>query len=264
MRNIRILVADNHEIVRLGVRSILSFNPAWEVCGEAADAQELLGEVAQLSPDIVITELAISGSNGLNAIREILRRVPDQKILVLTYCDSELLAHHAIEAGVRGLLLKSDAAVELCAAIHALATGALYFTRRVSGMLLQGFRWITRPKSEYVRCCWILTGREEEMLKAVAYGLSNRKISETFGLTKKTVESHRVKIMRKLDLHSVSDVVLYALRNNLLSIDNREIGVYSAATRSLNTAGRNKIAPREEDDDRQGYAVPAASSVGAA
>jgi DNA-binding NarL/FixJ family response regulator len=264
MKKFRILVADSHEIARVGVRSIVSSHPRWEVCGEAADANELIGGVSNLTPDIVIMEPAMHGLDGLNAVREILQRVPDQKILAFTYCDSEVLARQALEAGVRGLLLKSDAATELRAAIEALMKGAVYFTRRISEMLLQGFRQVSGHTSQYARSCLTLTVREKEVLRAIAGGLSNRRISVLFGLTRKTVETHRSNIMRKLDLHSIADMVLYAVRNNILSVDDREIEVYSADGRTLNVAGRNSTDRLEEDTQREQHEAPGARSVAAA
>lgn len=245
MPQVRILLADNHEIVRLGVRSLLSSQPRWEVCGEATNGQELIREVNKLSPDIVITELALRGLNGVSAAREILRRQPGQKILALTYCDSEVVAQQALEAGVRGLLLKSDAAVELAAAVEALTKGALYFTRRVSEMLLKGVLRKNACPSADIRHRTSLTAREKQILRAIAYGMSNRKISEAFGLTVRTVDSHRSNLMRKLDLHSVAEVVLYAVRNNMLFIENRDLAFHtrgpSSVDRSTNDCHNQEI-----------------------
>ena len=260
MQTFRILVADNHEIARLGVRAVLSSHPEWEICGEAANGEELITEVEKARPDIVVTELAMRDAKGRNAVREILRRIPDQKILALTYCDSENLAQQALEAGVRGLLWKSDPAVELRAAIEAISHGALYFTRRISEMLLQRFRQVSGPNSKRARYGSRLTTREKEILRAIACGQSNRKISEALGLTPKTVESHRTNIMRKLDLHSVSEVVLYALRNNVLMMDNHEQELFSVHRAALES-GPNTIDSGKEHNDKADYAVVAASSA---
>lgn len=237
MQNFRILVADDHEIVRLGVRSILSSQPELQVCGEASNAEELIVQAEKLRPDILITEIAAQRLNGLHAVRKILRILPDQKILALTACDSEALAQRALEAGIRGLLLKSDAAIELRAALEALIKGAMYLTRRVSEILLQGFLRQNGSSLSDVRQCMSLTAREKDIVKAIARGMSSRTISKHLGLTIKTVESHRINMMRKLDLHSVAEVVLYAVRNDMLSVDRHSFDL-SAYCRAL-SKGRN-------------------------
>lgn len=226
MERVRILIADNHEIVRMGLRSVLESQTGYEVCGEAASGQELIGQVKMLSPDVVITELSMRGLDGLNAAREILRHTPHQKILVLTRCNSEALAREALQAGIRGLLLKSDALIEVLAAVPALVSGRLYFTPRISEMLLQGYLRKNESPAADIRYAGLLTARENEIVKAIACGMTNRELSQVLAIAIKTIETHRCNIMRKLDLHSAAELVLYALRNNLAPFNNRSIEVF--------------------------------------
>ena len=219
MQRVRILIADNHEIVRMGLQSALESRAGYGVCGDAASGPELIDAEKKLSPDLVITELTARGLDGLHAAREILHRTPDRKILALTRCDSEMLAREALQIGVRGLLLKSDALMEVLAAVPAILNGRLYFTRRISEMLLQGY--LRRDEScAHSRYAGLLTPRENEILKAIASGMTNRAISKLLAISPSTIETHRGNIMRKLDLHSVPQLLLYALRNNLVPMDN--------------------------------------------
>jgi DNA-binding NarL/FixJ family response regulator len=215
MRCVRILVADNHEIERLGIRSILDTHPGHEVCGEAGDSQQLIKKVEELKPDLVLAELVMLGLN--DAVKEIFHRVPEQKILGLTRCESEALAETALRLGVRGILLKSDPSSDLTAAVRTVTDGGLYLTRQVSEMLLEGFLRGNCSHGD-VRYSKLLTPRESEVVKAIACGMSNRQMSHAFDVAVKTIESHRSGIMRKLHLHSTAELVLYALRNAMLPV----------------------------------------------
>jgi DNA-binding NarL/FixJ family response regulator len=219
MQRVRIVVADNHEIVRIGLRSVLESQPGYEVCGDAASGEELVEKEKRLSPDIVIMELSLRGLSGLNAAREILHCTPHQKILALTRCSSETLAQDALQVGIRGLLLKSDALVEVLAALPAIVKGRLYFTRRISEMLLQGYLRRDESCATDGTYSGLLTPRENEIVKAIACGMTNGTISKILGISSSTVETHRCNIMRKLDLHSVTGLLLYAVRNRLLSVE---------------------------------------------
>jgi DNA-binding NarL/FixJ family response regulator len=216
MQGVRVLVADNHEIARLGVRSILNCQSGYELCGEAGDGSQLLEAVETLKPDVVITELVMRGRNILSVLRELFSRAPNQRVLALTYCESERLAEEALRIGVRGILLKSDVG-ELRAAVTAITNGGVYFTRRMTKMLLNGFLRREGSPAVDVRYSRILTTRENEIVEAIAQGMSNRKMSDMFGVAVKTIESHRSSIMRKLDLHSIPELVIYAVRNNIAS-----------------------------------------------
>jgi DNA-binding NarL/FixJ family response regulator len=219
MERVRIVIADNHEIVRIGLRAALESRSGYEVCADAANGQELIGHVEKLCPDIVIMEVCMRGLEGWNAAQEILRRIPNQRILVVTRSNSEVLAREALQVGVRGLLLKSDALGEVLSAVSAIVNGRLYFTRRISEMLLQGYLRKEDKHGANVRCSGLLTPRENEIVKAIAYGTTNQDIAKELAISVKTIETHRSNIMRKLDLHSVAELVLYALRNNLLPFD---------------------------------------------
>ena len=241
MESVRILVADNHEIVRLGVRSILQSEPGWEVCGEAANAEQLVERVEALQPDIVVTELVMVHASVLDAVRKILGSTPDQKILAFTHCNSEALALEAVKAGIRGLLLKADMGSELRAAIDVITNGGLYFARAISEVMLQGFLQGDESSAADVRYSRLLTAREHEILAAIASGMSNRKISKALAVSTKTVETHRSNIMRKLDLHSAAELALYALRNNIIAVNGQRMASPPARRQAQSPSASKRI-----------------------
>jgi DNA-binding NarL/FixJ family response regulator len=244
MESVRILVADNHEIVRLGVRSILQSELGWEICGEAANAEQLVERVEALKPDIVVTELVMPGASLLDAVLRILSARPDQKILAFTHYNSEALALKALQAGIRGLLLKSDAGSELRAAIDAVTRGGLYFARTISETILQGFLQGDESFAADLRYSRILTARENDILAAIACGMSNRRTSKILAVSAKTVENHRSNIMRKLDLHSAAELVLYALRNHIILVNDRRMASPSAGREAqVSSAPKQTVTP---------------------
>lgn len=219
MKKLQIVIADDHEIVRGGVRSVLQFRSDWEVAGEAASGQELIELVERLQPNVVITDVRMPDLGGIEATRRILERWPQVKVLVLTIYDAEMVAREALEAGARGLLLKSDAAGELVAAVETVSRGGIYFTQRISDMLLRGFLHGNETGNGHKGRAAQLTVREKEMVGEFACGRTTRQVAEALGITVKTVETHRSNIMRKLNLHSVSGLVMYALRNKIISLE---------------------------------------------
>jgi len=213
---LRILVADDHEIVRQGIRSLVTSHPAWEVCGEANNGREAVEKTAQLKPDIVILDIGMPNLNGLNATRQILQADPQAKILVLTMHDSDQVVREVLEAGARGYLLKSDAGRDLTTAIEALQRNKTFFTSKVAEMVLDNFRrGKPQPEGPFRNA---LTPREREVVQLLAEGKSTKEVAAVLGLSVKTAETHRSNIMRKLDIHSVSELVLYAVRNNIVQV----------------------------------------------
>jgi DNA-binding NarL/FixJ family response regulator len=209
---LRILVADDHEVVRRGLCSLLRSQTGWDVCGEASDGREAVAKVQEMNPDVVILDLGMPNLNGLEATRQILKADPRAKILILTLHDSDYVMQEVRQAGARGFLLKSDAARELVDAVEALQRDQTYFTARASAGVMNGEnieKSATRPR---------LTSREREIVQLLAEGKSSKEVAVALGLSVKTAETHRSNIMRKLELHSVSDLVLYAIRNNIVHI----------------------------------------------
>ncbi len=215
----RILLADDHEIVRRGLCALLRAQPDWEVCGEAGNGREAVEKALQFKPEVVILDIGMPQLNGLDATRQILRSNPQIKVLILTLYDSDQVVQEVLNAGARGFLLKSDAAHDLVAAVEALRRDKIYFTPKVASMVLEGYLHRNgngSPISTATRNR--LTPREREIVQLLAEGTSSKEVAVTLGLSVKTAETHRSNIMRKLELHSVSDLVLYAVRNNIVHV----------------------------------------------
>ena len=214
----RIFIADDHEVVRKGLISLLQAQPDWEVCGEAADGREAVEKASELKPDVVVIDIGMPSLNGLEASRQILKINPAAKILVLTLHDSDSVVREVLNAGARGFLLKSDAARDLVAAVEALRRDKTYFTSKVAAMVLEGYLkgGVAPGPAQIGRNR--LTPREREIVQLLAEGKSTKEVAVALGLSVKTAETHRSNIMRKLQIHSVSDLVLYAVRNNIVHI----------------------------------------------
>jgi DNA-binding NarL/FixJ family response regulator len=214
---LRILVADDHEIVRRGVCTLLQSHPGWQICGEATNGAQAVDLAAQLNPDLIVLDISMPELGGLDAAQLILQRNEKQKILFLTMVDSDELVRKALEMGIRGFVQKSDAARELVSAIEALERNGTYFTSRIAQMVLDGY--LDQDRSRPNRGQSLLTNREREIVRLVAEGKSTREISALLGVSAKTAETHRSNIMRKLKLHSVSELILYAIRNGILPLE---------------------------------------------
>lgn len=215
----RILLADDHEVVRRGLCSLLRAQPDWEVCGEATNGREAVEKALKLKPEAVILDLGMPSLNGLEATRQILKALPQTRVLILTLHDSDQVVQEVLNAGARGFLLKSDAARDLVAAVEALRRDKIYFTPKVASMVLDGYLRRNTPGAEAeISTRSRLTPREREIVQLLAEGRSSKEVAVVLGLSVKTAETHRSNIMRKLELHSVSDLVLYAVRNNIVHV----------------------------------------------
>ncbi len=218
MTKLRSLVADDHEVVRAGVRSLLESQPDWEVCGEAVTGREAVALAQQLKPDVVVLDITMPELNGLEATRQIVKTVPDAQVLILSVHESEQLVREIVDAGAHGYVLKSDAGRELAAAVRALARREPFFTSRVTQIALQAYR--NRDHDSYTDPLpgSVLTSREREVLQLLAEGKSSKEVAVVLGISLQTVDTHRSKIMHKLDLHSIAELVHYAVRHKIIAV----------------------------------------------
>jgi DNA-binding NarL/FixJ family response regulator len=212
-------VADDHEVVRRGVVAMLTAHQGWQVCGEAVDGRDAVEKTKQLNPDIVILDIGMPNLNGLEAARQINRLNPRHRILILTITDTEQVVTEVLKAGATGYLLKSDAGRDLIAAVETLQRNSTFFNSRVGQMVLSGFlngREPGVPTDDTAGPS--LTPREREIVQMLAEGKSSKEVAVALNLSVKTAETHRSNIMRKLGLHSVSALVMFAIKNNIVQI----------------------------------------------
>ena len=215
---LRILVADDHEIVRHGLVALVKSHPGWEICAEADNGRQAVELARDLKPDVAILDIGMPTLNGLEATRLILRENPRIKVLILTINDADQAVRAVLDAGARGFLLKSDAARELVAAVEALQHNKTFFTARVAEMVLSGYLDRAHTSSKPTPTLPALTPRERQVVQLLAEGKSTKEVAVQLDLSVKTAETHRSNIMRKLKLHSVSELVLYAVRNNIIQV----------------------------------------------
>ena len=212
---VRILLADDHEMVRRGLRDQLNKQPGWEVCGEASDGREAVKLALSLKPDVVVMDLSMPELNGLEATRQIRRDLPKTEVLIFTMHETEPLIREVLSAGARGYVLKSDAGRQIVSAVEALAHHKPFFTSKVSSALLDAFlKSVAKPDEG--SSFSTLSSREREIVQMLAEGKSNKEIASLLSISVKTVETHRATIMRKLDINSIVELVHYAIRNKLV------------------------------------------------
>ena len=216
MSAVRILVADDHEVVRQGVRTLLEAQPDWDICGEAADGREAVEMTKRLKPDVIILDITMPNLNGLEATRQILKADPKARVLILTMHESDQVVREVLDAGARGYVLKSDAGRNLIAAVEALWLHNSFFTSKVAEIVMSGYRKAAPPPSGGPTSPDRLTPREREVVQLLAEGKSSKEVAVALDLSVKTAETHRANIMRKLEIHSVSDLVRYAVRNKII------------------------------------------------
>jgi DNA-binding NarL/FixJ family response regulator len=213
MGPLRILLADDHEVVRCGLRTLIESHPGFRVADEAVDGQDAVEKARKLHPDVVVMDISMPRLNGLQATKRILRENPTAKILVLTMHNSEQIMKAVIEAGAKGYLLKSDAGGDLFAAVEALMKHRTFFTSQAVEMILEGNLHPPSELSPAASALDTLTPREREVARLLAEGKSTKKAAALLGIKVRTAEVHRSHIMRKLRLECASDFVRYAARN---------------------------------------------------
>ena len=216
MPALQLLLADDHEIVRQGLRAMLDSQRDCKVVGEASDGRQAVAMTKELNPDVVILDIAMPSLNGLEATRQILKMRPHTKVLILTMHESDTVIREVLDAGARGYILKTDAGRDLVTAVDSLRRNKTFFTSRVSQMILDGFlKGDARPQDGPAAGAR-LTPRQREIVQLLAEGKSSKEVAVALNLSVKTAETHRANIMRKLDCHSVSEVVRYAIRNKII------------------------------------------------
>ena len=216
MSQLRILIADDHEVVRQGLRSLLEAQTGWVVCGEAANGREAVAKARQLRPDVALLDLTMPELNGLEATHQILKAVPGLEVLILTMHESDQAMRKALEAGARGYVLKSGAGRELVAAVEALGQHKPFFTSRVAERVLVGYLRDNRGATASGPSRSPLTPREKEIVQLLAEGKSNKEVASELNISINTVEAHRSNVMHKLGFKSLSDLVRYAIRDLII------------------------------------------------
>jgi DNA-binding NarL/FixJ family response regulator len=210
MKKIRILLADDHAVVRQGFKMILAAQPDMEIVGEAGNGREAVEAAAQLRPDVIVMDVAMPELNGIEATRRIAENAPHTRVLALSMHKDSVYVREVLRAGARGYLLKDSPAPELVAAVRAVASGEGYLSPAVSNAVLDDYRkHVTDPID-------LLTSREREVLQMLAEGKTNKEVAEVLNLSVYTVDAHRGRIMEKLNLHSINELVRFAVRKGLI------------------------------------------------
>ena len=213
---LRIVVADDHELVRRGIRDLLLEQPDWKVVGEAVSGRKAIEMVKKLKPDIAIVDITMPDMDGLEVTRRIRDAARETQVLILTMHESDQMVRRVLEMGARGYVLKSDMAAHLVQAVRDLANGKISLTPKVSTMVLEGFLKggeSRQPENGHARP----TPREVEIIRRLAEGKSNKEIAAELGITLRTVETHRGRIMMKMRLHSLTELIHYAIRDKIIT-----------------------------------------------
>jgi len=211
--NANILIADDHAVVRKGLRALIEGRPEWKICGEACNGRQAIRMAREINPDLIILDISMPDLNGLEATVEIAKCCPNTRILMLTMHYSEEFVERSLKAGARGYLLKSDAEQDLLEAVESLLQDKTFLTSPASELLLERF---LNKGQEHSGSLSVLTAREREVLQLIAEGSTNKEIAERLCVSSRTVETHRAHIMTKLKVDSVPDLVRYAIRNKIV------------------------------------------------
>ena len=213
---VRILLADDHTLVRQGLRRILEEHPDWSVVAETSDGRDAVRQAVELKPDVAVLDIGMPQLNGIEAARQITKRAPAVRVVIVSMHSDEAHVVQAIEAGATGYLVKDSADTDLVKAVTAAMKGKSYFSPAVAAVLLDECRRSIASRGVGDRYK-TLSDREREVFQLVAEGHSNRSIADLLGVSVTTVETHRGHVLEKLDLHSVAEIVLYAVRRGIIS-----------------------------------------------
>jgi len=216
MKKTRILLADDHAVVRGGIRILVESEWGWEVCGEAANGREAVSLAEKLQPDVVVLDIGMPELNGLDATRQIKRALPDTEILIFSSHESEQLVRDVFEAGARGYLLKNDAPQHIVAAIKSLLLHQPYFSGRIAEIVFSTYLKADPLGTNCDATAGRLSEREREIVQQLCEGATNKEVGAKLGISVKTIETHRKNIMGKLGLKSFSEMVVYAIRNRII------------------------------------------------
>jgi two-component system, NarL family, response regulator NreC len=216
MKTVRILIADDHEVVREGARILLEREAGWEVCGTAKTGREAIEQAEKLRPDVVVLDMGMPDLNGLDATRQIKRILPKTELLIFTAHEQEELIQEVFEAGVKSYILKSDAGLHLVDAVRALSQHKPFFTSKVSGVLFAKFLNGAAPARNADQTGRHLTARERQIVRLLAEGKSNKEVADALGVSVRTAETHRASLLRKLGMTSLAGLVRYAIRNGII------------------------------------------------
>jgi len=217
MKRLRILVADDHELVRRGIRGQLRARRGWIIVGEAMNGRQAVEKATKLKPDVAILDISMPDLDGLQATRQIREAAPSTEVVVLTMHESDQMVRRVLEAGALGYVLKSDLAAHLVKAVKDVSAGKLFLTPKVSDMVLKGFLKTADQHDSKENLQARPTPREVEIIRLLALGKSNKEIAAELGITIRTVETHRAKIMHKLGMHSLAELIHYAIRHKIMS-----------------------------------------------
>ena len=218
MKRIRVLIADDHKIVRQGIRKLLEAEPDLEVVGEALDGREVVKKASQLKPDLVLIDIAMPNLNGLEATRQIKKALPKVKVLILTMHKNEEYVLQSLQAGASGYLLKDAAVEDLVFAIRSVHRLDSFLSPAVSKTVIGAY--LSKNKSKKKLSAFeVLTDREREILQLIAEGHTNQQVADTLFISVKTVEAHRSNIMRKLDIHDITELVKYAIKKGIIDLN---------------------------------------------
>lgn len=213
----RILIADDHDVVRAGLRQLLLERKGWEICGEASTGRQAVTLALETKPDVVVMDISMPELNGLEASRQIRKGLPKTEIVILSLHLSDQLAYEIVDAGIRGYVLKSDANRDLVSAVESLGMHRPFFTAKVSEMMMDGLRG-DKPREVRSDARGRLTGRQREIVQLLAEGKTSKEVAVALNISVKTAETHRANIMRRLELHSVSELVRYAVKNQIIEV----------------------------------------------